>query len=395
MLAQLFEQLFQSIDSTLITNIFIWAVIFVFLSAWWCDKKNIHSKFREYAPTLMGALGILGTFIGIIIGLLNFNTESIDTSIPVLLGGLKTAFITSIVGMFFAILFNGMDAFFFANKRSALAENNPESVTPEHIYHELKEQNQTLTKLVSGINGDSEGSLIAQIKLLRTEISDSSQAQLANHTHFSNKLWEQLEQFADLMAKGATEQIIDALRQVIIDFNENLTEQFGENFKALDASVKKLVEWQENYKTQVELMSEQYQQSVESLVETKTAVAGIWEECKEIPLAMSELREVLQVNQHQISELSRHLETFVAIRDKATTVLPEIQNKMAEVGELLKSGAQMLVHLLSKPASKYFLMQIQCAWPWMKVPKDSDNQLPKHNKHLPRWHMMSAIPPKL
>ncbi|EZC08227.1 MotA/TolQ/ExbB proton channel family protein, partial [Escherichia coli] len=280
MLAQLFEQLFQSIDSTLITNIFIWAVIFVFLSAWWCDKKNIHSKFREYAPTLMGALGILGTFIGIIIGLLNFNTESIDTSIPVLLGGLKTAFITSIVGMFFAILFNGMDAFFFANKRSALAENNPESVTPEHIYHELKEQNQTLTKLVSGINGDSEGSLIAQIKLLRTEISDSSQAQLANHTHFSNKLWEQLEQFADLMAKGATEQIIDALRQVIIDFNQNLTEQFGENFKALDASVKKLVEWQGNYKTQIEQMSEQYQQSVESLVETKTAVAGIWEECK-------------------------------------------------------------------------------------------------------------------
>ncbi len=60
----------------------------------------------------MGALGILGTFIGIIIGLLNFNTESIDTSIPVLLGGLKTAFITSIVGMFFAILFNGLDAFF-------------------------------------------------------------------------------------------------------------------------------------------------------------------------------------------------------------------------------------------------------------------------------------------
>lgn len=61
MLAQLFEQLFQSIDSTLITNIFIWAVIFVFLSAWWCDKKNIHSKFREYAPTLMGALGKVRT----------------------------------------------------------------------------------------------------------------------------------------------------------------------------------------------------------------------------------------------------------------------------------------------------------------------------------------------
>ena len=287
----------------------------------------------------MGALGILGTFTGIIIGLLNFNTESIDTSIPVLLGGLKTAFITSIIGMFFAILFNGLDAFFFANKRNSLEKNNPESVTPEHIHKELKEQNNHFEKLISSMIGNEEGSLIAQIKLLRNETNDNSRSQLAYHADFSNKLWEQLQQFADLMAKGATEQIIEALKQVIIDFNNNLTEQFGENFKALDASVKKLVDWQENYKTQVELMGEQYKQSVESLVETRTAVAGIWEECKEIPLAMSELRGVLQVNQHQISELSRHLETFSAIRDKATDVLPEIQTKMTEVGEILKLGA--------------------------------------------------------
>ncbi|EPC4045911.1 type II Zorya anti-phage system protein ZorA2 [Enterobacter mori] len=339
MLAQLFEHLFQSIDSTLVTNIFIWAVIFVFCAAWWCDHKNIHNKFREYAPTLMGALGILGTFIGIIIGLLNFNTESIDTSIPVLLGGLKTAFITSIVGMFFAIFFNGLDAFFFANKRRQLEADIPASVTPEHIHQELKEQNKHLVKLIAGMSGSEEGSIVAQIKLLRNEISDTSRAQISNHSNFSNKLWEQLQQFADLMAKGATEQIIDALRQVIIDFNNNLTEQFGENFKALDTSVKKLVGWQENYKNQVEQMGEQYQQSVESLVETRKAVAGIWEECKEIPLAMAELRDVLQVNQHQIGELSRHLEIFVAIRDKATDVLPEIQTKMSEVGELLKLGA--------------------------------------------------------
>lgn len=339
MLAQLFEHLFQSIDSTLVTNIFIWAVIFVFCAAWWCDHKNIHNKFREYAPTLMGALGILGTFIGIIIGLLNFNTESIDTSIPVLLGGLKTAFITSIVGMFFAILFNGLDAFFFANKRRQLEADIPASVTPEHIHQELKEQNKHLVKLIAGMSGSEEGSIVAQIKLLRNEISDTSRAQISNHSNFSNKLWEQLQQFADLMAKGATEQIIDALRQVIIDFNNDLTEQFGENFKALDTSVKKLVDWQENYKNQVEQMGEQYQQSVESLVETRKAVAGIWEECKEIPLAMAELRDVLQVNQHQIGELSRHLEIFVAIRDKATDVLPEIQTKMSEVGELLKLGA--------------------------------------------------------
>lgn len=339
MLAQLFEHLFRSVDSMFVTNSFIWVIVFIFFSACLCDYKNIHSKFREYAPTLMGALGILGTFIGIIIGLLNFNTESIDTSIPLLLGGLKTAFITSIIGMFFAILFNALDAFFFANKRERLTEGEPDTVTPEHIHRELKEQNQYLVKLVSGMSGSEEGSLVAQIKLLRNEINDTSRMQLSNHNDFSNKLWEQLGQFADLMAKGATEQIIDALRQVIIDFNNNLTEQFGENFKALDASVKKLVDWQDNYKTQVEQMSEQYQQSVDSLVVTRGAVAGIWEECKEIPLAMAALRDVLQVNQHQISELSRHLDAFVLLRDKATDAVPTIHEKLDEVGELLKAGA--------------------------------------------------------
>lgn len=94
--------------------------------------------------------------------------------------------------------------------------------------------------MISGLSGNEEGSLVAQVKLLRNEINDASRAQLSHHTEFSNKLWEQLKQFADLMAKGATEQIIDALKQVIIDFNNNLTEQFGENFKALDASVKNL-----------------------------------------------------------------------------------------------------------------------------------------------------------
>lgn len=141
------------------------------------------------------------------------------------------------------------------------------------------------------------------------------------------------------MAKGATEQIIEALRKVIVDFNNNLTEQFGENFKALDSSVKKLVEWQDAYKDQVDVMGEQYKQSVDSLMETKQSVAGIWEECKEIPLAMAELRDVLQVNHHQIGELSRHLEAFAILRDKAIEAVPAIQSKLDEVGEHLKAGA--------------------------------------------------------
>ena len=170
-------------------------------------------------------------------------------------------------------------------------------------------------------------------------MGDISKGQIKRQEEFSEKLWSELTHFGDLMAKGATEQIIEALRQVIVDFNNNLTEQFGENFKALDSSVKKLVDWQQAYKEQVEVMGEQYKQSVDSLMATKDSVAGIWEECKEIPLAMAELRAVLSVNQHQIEELSRHLEAFATLRDKALEAVPGIQIAMDEVGEQLKAGA--------------------------------------------------------
>lgn len=45
--------------------------------------------------------------------------------------------------------------------------------------------------------------------------------------------------------------MIEALRQVIVEFNQNLMEQFGENFKKLNRAVKDLVQWRENYKTRI------------------------------------------------------------------------------------------------------------------------------------------------
>lgn len=42
-------------------------------------------------------LGMIGTFLGIYLGLRNFNAENITDSIPTLLGGMKTAFMTSLV----------------------------------------------------------------------------------------------------------------------------------------------------------------------------------------------------------------------------------------------------------------------------------------------------------
>jgi hypothetical protein len=53
---------------------------------------------------LVTTFGIFGTFIGIFLGLLAFDVTNIQGSVPKLLSGLQTAFLTSIAGMFAGIL---------------------------------------------------------------------------------------------------------------------------------------------------------------------------------------------------------------------------------------------------------------------------------------------------
>lgn len=105
-------------------------------------------------------------------------------------------------------------------------------------------------------------------------------------SNFQSKLWQKMDEFGDLLSKSATEQVINALKEVIVEFNDKLTEQFGENFKRLDESVKKLVDWQENYKAQLADMAIKYQMGVDAISFTEKSVASIRERTEAIPATM-------------------------------------------------------------------------------------------------------------
>ena len=61
------------------------------------------SKTAEVAPAILTSIGIFGTFLGVALGLWHFDTADIQGSVPRLMDGLKTAFWTSIAGLFAAL----------------------------------------------------------------------------------------------------------------------------------------------------------------------------------------------------------------------------------------------------------------------------------------------------
>ena len=68
------------------------------------QRKNGWNTHTNTAASILTIFGVLGTFSGIFWGLWGFGIENIEGSIPGLLDGLKLAFLTSIVGIFSAIV---------------------------------------------------------------------------------------------------------------------------------------------------------------------------------------------------------------------------------------------------------------------------------------------------
>ena len=364
MIGSFLEGLLRSATANSVTELFIWIMVAIFVVAVLQGKKGKHGQFLEHAPAVLVSLGILGTFIGIVIGLLDFDAHDIKNSIEGLLDGLKTAFITSLVGMSLSLVLKALDAWWFAPARSK-AEIVPDTVTPEHIYGAMNRQVQLLETLNQSLSGNEEGSVSGQLKLLRTDMNDFRQGLTRDQQEFRQALFTQLTQFAEMLSRSATEVVIEALRQVIQDFNRNLVEQFGDNFKALNESVVKMIDWQEQYKQHVETLEARIETAVRELERTATAneaiskslatselsIGSIENHCQSIPSAIGQLTPVLQTNQHQIQELQRHLEAFVALRDQAVRAVPEMQQhmdaitkqlseKMHEVATKMHEGAQ-------------------------------------------------------
>lgn len=77
-----------------------------------CKYNKLNLRMLDTAAGTLVGLGLLGTFLGLTLGIKGFdssNTERINESIQGLLASMGTAFLTSLLGMTFSILFTAAD----------------------------------------------------------------------------------------------------------------------------------------------------------------------------------------------------------------------------------------------------------------------------------------------
>lgn len=281
------------------------------------------------APAILTTFGILGTFFGIALGLLDFNPNDIQTSVPMLIDGIKTAFWVSAWGIFCALTIKVREAFWGVPKISS--DDKYQGATVDDLASLLQD-------VKSALVGSEESTLLGQIKLARQDSNDRI-----------DNLKKSFDDFAVKVAENNSKALIEALREVIRDFNTKISEQFGDNFKQLNQAVGKTLEWQEQYRHQVAEMIEQQTQASKNMAVTAESMALATDRYKsiveqaasfnEIAQALSELLKAssenvtaLEMQRHQVDESLRSLATLI---NTASSGLPEIEGKITAITEQL------------------------------------------------------------
>lgn len=273
-------------------------------------KQGFLAQFASIAPNTLTSLGIFFTFVGILISLSNFDVSNINDSIPRLLDGLKLAFLSSVVGLGSSVTFRFIQAGRSRNQSAG-------DIGASDLYDQLRDLNTNTVAVRDALVGDGEASLSTQFGKLRNDFRD----------------------FADKMKEDGTEALVKALEEVIKDFNEKISEQFGENFKQLNEAVGALLKWQEEYKEQVEVLTEAFK-------ETQTGIQNVEESTAKIPSHMEAVETAFNATEIRVEQLYEGVGSLNEMREAAKKAVPELQQSIESMTSGMRESVESQIEVM-------------------------------------------------
>ena len=275
-------------------------------------------KLRSMAsslPSLLPAIGLVGTFIGIYLGLVEFNPADIDGSLPSLLSGLKVAFTTSILGIIGSLLVK-FSTYFYPDII------NEDEISEIEFYKLFRKQND--------LTAETNKRLVA--------------------------LETQFKEFASSIGDTTIEHLVDAIDRVMTDFNKKVETQFGENFKKFNEGLTSLLKWQENYKNEVEENLKIIREAKEILQLHETTSKNLNQVLDDFTLKTKSITAAIERIDAQHSNIEKSLQTFSEVSKQANEVIPtlekQIQSLTRNLDEELKGVSENLKTLDEEMSSE-------------------------------------------
>ena len=274
--------------------------------------QHLNLRFWNSVPALLVGLGILGTFVGMVWGLIPFSdvdftdTNQIREAIKELLSGVSTAFVTSVWGMLASFLFNGLEKWGIGRVSRAIAD----------LQHAL-DQIFTLTR-AEEIAMRQQNELAQQTAALKSFSTDlANRIKIAMDSIMSERLenlHQSLTQLHDQNTRGRQE-IIQELHNAPEAFSNAMAEQLAPSLNNLNTAVKELREQKEESATDaIRQLVEEFQKSISGSITAQ----------------METLAE-------KVSQVS---EGLITLPDQMTRMIGGIQEQIDQARGLLTSTSE-------------------------------------------------------
>ena len=365
-MSELIRAMLASVEPSTITDIFSILMVVLFLLALYAKVFNQFLQYLDYAPSLLTSLGILGTFTGIVIGLFDFNIEHIDSSIALLLDGLKTAFITSILGIALSLslkLFSQC----YQPKRFAEAD-----ITMEDLHNSLNSQIIATESLATAMKDNQDNFLSTQEKLTdvarehqhnfvesqRVLAAENRAIELKNQEDFLRNQESYLEKLDNSVARFAQEgvrSLVAEMHEVVKDFNHHVQTEFGENFQQFGGYLDQFKDTIDSlgnefgqHEERMQYWTEHCDANVISLVRVRNELEEVGGLLSKVPEFIGSFGGAMEQSQQQLTSINNLLDHYTSISERVEKVLPDIGEKLT----IFTDNTASLQHLMTEDIKK-------------------------------------------
>ena len=293
---------------TIIFGILVAYILYFFL------KEKQYSK-ESVLGNIASTIGVLGTFVGISIGLWKFNPNDITSSVPLLLSGMKIAFATSIIGMAASIFM----------KYIALKNEDEENID------DIMELFNTM---------------IAESRNVNNTLIEN-QKQTENVLNKVSEIWASHQENLTVELKS---EILN-LNNNTISKQEELIGEFkklGECFTLLNSGVNNLLTWQENYKEIIENTTKELETVIQTIHNADESIESISKNSSLIKENNEKLSEVLkEINKTQ-NVIIESNKSIIEISNTAKESIPQINEHFTNIDNRTKESTAYLQTLISE-----------------------------------------------
>ena len=299
-------------------------------------EHHLNIRFWNSVPALLVGLGILGTFVGLVWGLIPFSginftqTDQIQSAIKELLSGVSTAFVTSVWGMLTSLLFNWLEK--WRINRVSRAITNLQRALDQLFTLTTQEE-------ISFRQEDELAQQTAALKSFSTDLADRIKIAMDNiMSERLENLHQSLTQLHDQNVQGRQE-IVQELHNAPEAFSNAVAKQLAPSLDKLNEAVERLREQKEESSTDaIRELAEEFQKflsgsvmdQMETLAET---VSKVSDSLITLPKQMEKMIEGVQ---EQIDQTRRLLD---ATSEEQTKQMKEMFGEMN--GEMRKMTADV------------------------------------------------------